>query len=97
MAANPNARELELRRLEPQPQPSSEVSEPQEPAVSRISTLAEPAVEPSSPDPVPGETNAASSHEEIARAAYFLAEARGFEPGHELDDWLTAEQQVGSA
>jgi hypothetical protein len=31
--------------------------------------------------------------EAIAKAAYFLALARGFEPGHELDDWLLAEQQ----
>jgi hypothetical protein len=30
----------------------------------------------------------------IAAAAYFLAEQRGFEPGHELEDWLTAEQKV---
>jgi hypothetical protein len=38
----------------------------------------------------------ASRHEAIARAAYFRAEARGFEPGHELDDWLAAEQQMDS-
>ena len=30
----------------------------------------------------------------IARAAYFRALDRGFEPGHELEDWLTAESQV---
>jgi len=36
------------------------------------------------------------SHDEIARAAYFIAEARGFEPGPELDDWLAAEQQMAS-
>ena len=27
----------------------------------------------------------------IAEAAYYKAEARGFIPGHELDDWLAAE------
>jgi hypothetical protein len=26
----------------------------------------------------------------IAKEAYLLAEQRGFEPGHELDDWFTA-------
>jgi hypothetical protein len=31
-------------------------------------------------------------HEAIARAAYFLAEARGFEHGRELEDWLAAER-----
>lgn len=30
----------------------------------------------------------------IRTAAYFKAEARGFAPGHELDDWLAAEQEV---
>lgn len=29
--------------------------------------------------------------DDIARAAYFRAQARGFMPGHELDDWLAAE------
>ena len=32
----------------------------------------------------------------IRKAAYLLAERRGFSPGHELDDWLLAEQQVDS-
>ncbi len=30
----------------------------------------------------------------ISEAAYHHAEARGFEPGHELEDWLTAEAEV---
>jgi hypothetical protein len=30
----------------------------------------------------------------IALAAYFLAEQRNFEPGHEMDDWLEAERQI---
>ena len=30
----------------------------------------------------------------IAEAAYYIAERRGFEPGHEMDDWLQAEAQV---
>ncbi len=30
----------------------------------------------------------------IAEAAYFRAEARGFAPGHELEDWVAAEQEV---
>lgn len=31
---------------------------------------------------------------QIAEAAYYLAEKRGFEPGHELDDWLEAEKII---
>lgn len=30
----------------------------------------------------------------IAEAAYFRAERRGFEPGHETEDWLAAEAEV---
>jgi Protein of unknown function (DUF2934) len=30
----------------------------------------------------------------IAEAAYFIAQRREFSPGHELDDWLTAENEV---
>jgi hypothetical protein len=31
---------------------------------------------------------------EIRRTAYLLAEKRGFEPGHETEDWLVAESEV---
>ena len=30
----------------------------------------------------------------IAEAAYFRSERRGFEPGHELEDWVAAESDV---
>ena len=33
----------------------------------------------------------------IREAAYFKAEKRGFAPGHELDDWLEAEEEVDQA
>jgi Protein of unknown function (DUF2934) len=32
----------------------------------------------------------------IAELAYFKAEARGYEPGHEMQDWLDAEAEVMS-
>ena len=32
----------------------------------------------------------------IAVTAYYLAESRNFEPGHEHEDWLAAELKVGS-
>ena len=31
----------------------------------------------------------------VAAPPITLTEARGFEPGHELDDWIAAEQQIG--
>lgn len=48
------------------------------------------------------ETDVESCHEnihdarysKISEIAYYKAEARGFEPGHELDDWIAAENEV---
>jgi len=46
----------------------------------------------------PGAPRAALSPEErramIAQNAYLRAERRGFEPGHETDDWFAAEAEV---
>jgi hypothetical protein len=36
-------------------------------------------------------------HALIAEAAYYMAERRGFESGHELEDWLLAESQLEGA
>jgi len=36
-----------------------------------------------------------SRQQRIAVSAYYRAEARGFAPGHELDDWLAAERELG--
>ncbi len=37
---------------------------------------------------------ASERHKLISEAAYLIAERRGFAPGHELSDWLSAEQEV---
>ena len=48
---------------------------------------------------IPLESDAPPSAEDrlgyIATAAYFKAEARGFQPGQELDDWVAAEHEIG--
>jgi Protein of unknown function (DUF2934) len=33
-------------------------------------------------------------HDMISEAAYLRAEARGFAPGHEIEDWLAAELEI---
>ena len=38
--------------------------------------------------------NSADRDARIAELAYLKAESRGFEPGHELEDWLEAEQEL---
>lgn len=40
------------------------------------------------------DSRAAERRSMIANAAYLRAERRGFEPGHELEDWLAAEIEV---
>ena len=35
-----------------------------------------------------------SRHEEIARIAYCLYESRGRQDGHDMEDWLRAEQEL---
>ena len=48
-----------------------------------------------SPQPVEqGEREAMMRAAMIAEAAYYRAEARGFEAGHELEDWLDAEREI---
>lgn len=37
-----------------------------------------------------------SQWQQIALLAYLKAEARGFSPGHELDDWLEAETELAA-
>ena len=37
----------------------------------------------------------AARQQRIREAAYFKAKRRGFAPGHELDDWLAAEAEIG--
>jgi hypothetical protein len=32
--------------------------------------------------------------EMVAVNAYYIAEKRDYEPGHEMDDWLEAEQEI---
>jgi hypothetical protein len=38
--------------------------------------------------------DASRRHQQIAEAAYYRAEARGFAPGFEVDDWLAAERAL---
>ena len=33
----------------------------------------------------------------VAESAYFRSAHRGFEPGHEVDDWLAAESEIDAA
>ena len=56
-------------------------------------TRAVPVGHASAPPAVPAEQR----HARIAVAAYYIAERRGFEAGHELEDWLLAESEIDNA
>ena len=43
------------------------------------------------------QARATQRHDAIAAAAYLRAQQRGFEPGHELEDWLAAEAEISHA
>ena len=43
------------------------------------------------------EAGADKKNSAIAERAYFKAEARGFEPGYEMEDWLTAEFEINQS
>ena len=49
------------------------------------------------PGATEAETRVVDHQVKVALAAYFIAQRRGFEPGHELDDWLQAEAQIAAA
>jgi hypothetical protein len=94
MAANPRIEGLDPQR-ERDPAPPHSVASPSSEPTAESGHIDEPE-NAASPEELIGGQAAESRHAEIARAAYFLAEARGFEPGHELDDWIAAEQQIRS-
>jgi hypothetical protein len=51
---------------------------------------------PAAAKPAPAALSAAQREQMVRTAAYFRAERRGFAPGNEWDDWLSAEAEVGS-
>lgn len=44
--------------------------------------------------PIMADEPANSREQQIAEAAYFIAESRGFSGDHALDDWLQAEAEI---
>ena len=65
--------------------PREASSRPDESGVSDITVLS---------DSLVRESIALSRERRVEQAAYRLAEQRGFEPGHELEDWLQAEKEI---
>src|SRR5262249_26014568 len=64
-----------------------------EPEVTTTSVIE--TIEETVPTSIPSVAQHTVTYEEIARRAYDIAVARGGAPGHELEDWLQAEQSLG--
>jgi Protein of unknown function (DUF2934) len=67
------------------------------PTRSATSIPRAPAPDSSGTVQVAGVRAPANREQAIREAAYALFQARGCEPGHDLDDWLQAEAQVQQA
>ena len=75
------------------PKPDSKTGAPRKPIAEQRSSARGHGVGASDMRP-----ERSASPEEVRRlieeAAYYRAEQRGFEPGHELEDWIQAESEV---
>src|SRR5215212_8052836 len=80
-------------RTTPTPKPDSKAGAPRKPIAQERSAARGASVGASNLRP-----ERSPSPEEVRRlieeAAYYRAKQRGFEPGHELEDWIQAESEV---
>jgi hypothetical protein len=88
---NPSIRAAEAAPVEPAGSAAAASSASAEARSARRRTVA-PKAEPAPAAPVA--VSADTRRGMIAKAAYLRAERRGFAPGFEEDDWLTAEKEV---
>jgi hypothetical protein len=88
------AKPVETRSVEKRAAPVKKPRAPRkspttEAAVAEPAVVTELQVSAATLNPAPEDMGAM-----VATAAYYLAAARNFSPGHELDDWLEAERAV---
>jgi hypothetical protein len=77
-----------IQSEKPKSIPQRQIARPSDPEIisSSVTQVVRQATEPLTDE---------QRREFIAVAAFYLAERRHFEPGHEQDDWLAAETQIG--
>ena len=97
----PRTKSTKKPNIEPAVAPVAATPVP-EPIVTTAAVTLEPAKKPtivaSNPSKVATDGRARllpiNVEDEIRRLAYLMSEHRGFEPGHEAEDWLNAEREV---
>jgi hypothetical protein len=86
MADTKERRQAPRKGSSPAPQPEAKAGAPAKPGIEqRAAATAGNARE---------ELSRNETRRLIAEAAYYRAKQRGFEPGHELEDWVEAESEV---
>jgi DUF2934 family protein len=86
MADTKDRRQTPRKSTSPAPKPDAKAGAPRKPVNEQRAT------------PMASNVREELSSEEtrrlIAVAAYYRAKERGFEPGHELEDWVEAESEI---
>lgn len=89
MEFTPDSSPARRSRAQPKPAAAKKPRAARKSPTVKATATADAAVVAATLDPTPEDVGSM-----IATAAYYLAAARNFSPGHELDDWLEAERAV---
>ena len=89
MEFTPESSPAKRSRAQPKPAAAKKPRAARKSPTAKTTAAADAAVVAATLEPAPEDVGSM-----IATAAYYLAAARNFSPGHELDDWLEAERAV---
>ena len=89
MEVTPDSSPAKRSRAQPKPAAAKKPRAARKSPTAKTTASADAAVVAATLEPTPEDVGSM-----IATAAYYLAAARNFSPGHELDDWLEAERVV---
>lgn len=89
MEITPDSSPAKRSRAQSKPAAAKKPRAPRKSPTAKTAAATDAAVVAATLEPTPADVGSM-----IATAAYYLAAARNFSPGHELDDWLEAERAV---
>lgn len=89
MEISPDSPPAKRSRAQSKPASAKKPRAPRKSPTSKPAAATDSAIVAATLEPTPEDVSTM-----IATAAYYLAAARNFSPGHELDDWLEAERAV---
>ncbi|HET7366670.1 MAG TPA: DUF2934 domain-containing protein [Burkholderiales bacterium] len=83
-----------MAKAKDRPAPAAKTSGVRAPAFRPVQAGKPAKAAPDTPRIRPPELSPEEVYKLIQESAYFKAKARGFAPGHEVQDWIEAEQEV---